>query len=217
MNPDRKKGQVKSQREVHPAPRSHADDPEPSSASHALPVWIFIILAIALFWAMVYLDNHAGGFSSVVYKPYSSSNELVKLVPVDPAQKDFFAGLRVYNRPTCAACHQPNGMGTPGLCPPIAGADWVSGDPGRVIRIVLDGISGPIQVNGVAYNNAMPPWRDQLNDEEVAQVVTYVRKAWGNKAAAVKPEEVAKIRKDTAARANKAWSAEELTQVPAGQ
>ena len=218
MNPDRKKGQSKNQREVHPPARSHAEDPEPSAAQHGLPVWIFILLAIALFGAMVYLENHAGGFTSVVYRPYTSSNELAHYVPIDPSQKDFFAGMRVYKRPTCAACHQENGMGTAGLFPPLAGADWVTeSDASRVIRIVLDGISGPIQVNGVGYNNAMPPWRDQLNDEEVAQVVTYVRKAWGNKASGVKAEEVAKIRKETAARANKPWSADELKAVPLKQ
>ena len=214
MNPDRKKGQPKPAREVHPPARSHADDPEPSAATHGLPVWLFILLAIGLFLAMRYLDNHAGGFSPVVYRPYSSSNQLVNFVPIDPSQKDFFAGLRVYNRPTCAACHQANGMGTPGLFPPLAGADWATqSDPSRAIRIVLDGISGPIQVNGVAYNNAMPGWRDQLKDDEIAQVLTYVRKSWGNKSPAVKPEEVAKIRQETAGHTGKAWSADELMQV----
>jgi len=218
MNPDRKKGQSKNPREVHPPARSHAEDPEPSAASHGLPVWIFVALAIGLFAAMVYLDSHAGGFTPVVYRPYRSSNELVGYVPIDPSQKDFFAGMRVYKRPTCAACHQENGMGTAGLFPPLAGSDWVTeNDPSRAIRIVLDGISGPIQVNGVAYNNAMPPWRDQLKDDEVAQVLTYARKAWGNKAPAVKAEDVAKIRKETAARANKAWSADELQKIPLKQ
>src|SRR5689334_10470194 len=119
MNPDRKKGQTKHSREVHPPARSHAEDPEPSAASHGLPVWLFIVLALGLFSAMVYLDNHAGGFTPVVYKPYTSSNELVTYVPIDPSQKDFFAGLKVYKRPTCFACHQENGLGTPPLNPPL--------------------------------------------------------------------------------------------------
>ncbi len=217
MNPDRKKGQSKPPREVHPAPRSHADDPEPSTATRGVPVWIFVVLAVGLFWAMVYLDNHAGGFTSYVYRPYVSSNQLALYVPIDPSQKDFFEGLKVYNS-GCAACHQANGMGTPPLFPPLAGSEWVvENDPGRVIRIVLDGLTGPIQVSGGNYNNTMPPWRDQLSDEKVAQVATYVRKAWNNKASAVKPEDVAKIRKDTAARANKAWTADELMKVQLAQ
>jgi mono/diheme cytochrome c family protein len=215
MKPDRKKGQAKQPRELHSPARSRADDPEPSAAKGPLPVWLFIALAVLLFWGMVYLDNHAGGFNQVVYRPYTSSNELASLVPVDPSQKDFFAGLAVYNRPTCGACHQPNGQGTPGLFPPLAGAEWVlESDPGRVIRIVLDGIAGPVQVKGQAYNNAMPGWRAQLNDEEIAQVITYVRKAWGNSASAVKSEEVAAIRKETEGRGAAPWTAEQLMQVP---
>ena len=214
MNPDRKKGQAKPAREVHPPARSHADDPEPSAATRGVPVWIFIVLAMGLFAAMVYLDNHAGGFSPVVYKPYVSSNELVRYVPVDPAQKDFFAGLRVYKRPTCFACHQENGQGNPPQNPPLAGSEWVlEPDPSRIIRIVLDGLSGPIQVKGAGYNGTMPPWRNDLNDEDIAQVLTYVRKAWGNKASAVKPEQVAKIRQETAAHAGQPWSAEDLMKV----
>jgi mono/diheme cytochrome c family protein len=103
------------------------------------------------------------------------------------------------------------------LFPPLAGAEWVlEKDPSRLIRIVLDGIQGPIQVKGQAYNNAMPPWRPTLNDEEIAQVLTYVRQSWGNDASGVKPAEVAKVRKDTASR-TAPWTAAELLQIPLGQ
>jgi mono/diheme cytochrome c family protein len=222
MNPDRKKGQGKHPREVHPPARSHADDPEPSSATHPLPVWLFILLAVGLFAAMVYLDSHAGGFSSVVYRPYRSSNELAGMVPFDPAQADYFAGMKVYNRPTCASCHQSSGQGTPGQgFPPLAGAEWVlEKDPSRIIRIVLDGLTGPIQVKGQTFGNAqMLGWRNTLNDEEIAQVLTYVRKekSWGNNAPAVTAKEVAEIRKETAAHDGKYWTVEELMQVPLKQ
>jgi mono/diheme cytochrome c family protein len=214
MNPDRKKGAAKHAREVHPPARSHAEDPEPSTASHGLPVWIFVALAIGLFMAMVYLDNHAGGFSPVVYKPYVSSNELAGLVPMDPSQKDFFTGMKVYNRPTCNVCHGANGQGT-SVNPPLAGSEWVlESDPSRIIRIVLDGLTGPIQVKGQAFGTGqMLPLRDSLNDEEIAQVLTYVRKEWGNKASAVKTEQVAAVREATKAHAGKNWTAEELMQV----
>jgi mono/diheme cytochrome c family protein len=215
MKPDRKKGQSTPQREVHSPQRSRADDPEPSTGNGGLPVWLFVILAALLFGGMVYLDNHAGGFNPVVYRPYTSSNELVKMVPFDPAQKDFLAGLAVYNRPTCGACHQQNGQGTAGLFPPLAGSEWVlEKDPARVIRIVLDGVAGPMTVKGAAYNNAMPGWAAQLNDEEIAQVITYIRKAWGNTAGPVKAEEVAAVRKETSGRGGMPWTAEDLLKVP---
>lgn len=215
MKPDRKKGQNRPQRELHPPARSRAEDPEPSTGPGGLPIVLFIVLAVALFLSMVYLDNHAGGFNSVVPRGFSSSNELSHLVPIDPAMKDFYAGMQVYNRPTCGACHQPNGMGTPGTFPPLSGSEWVlEKDPARVIRIVLDGLTGPIQVKGAPYNSQMPGWRTTLKDDEIAHVITYVRKAFGNSAGPVTKEQVAAVKKETEARGGALWTADDLMKVP---
>ncbi len=217
MKPDRKKGEAKPKRELHPPVRSGADDPEPSTGQGGLPLVLFILLALGLFGAMIYLDNHAGGFNPVVPRGFASSNELVQAQPIDPSKIDFYAGMKVYNRPTCGACHQPNGMGTPGTFPPLAGSEWVvEKDPARVIRIVLDGLTGPIQVKGANYNSQMPGWR-MLTDDEIAQVSTYVRKAWGNDAGPVTKEQVAKIREETASRNGALWTVEELMKVSVAQ
>lgn len=214
MKPDRKKGQSKSNRELHPPARSHSNDPEPSVAPGHLPVWIFVVMAIGLFWGMVYLDNHAGGFNSRVYQHFASSNELVSLIPYDPQRDLINKGMAVYNRPTCVACHQANGQGTPGQFPPLAGSEWVlAKDPSRIIRIALDGVSGPITVKGQSLSAAMLPWRDNLKDEEIAQVLTYIRNSWGNEAAPVTPEHVAAIRKETAKHSGSNWTVPELEQV----
>jgi mono/diheme cytochrome c family protein len=126
--------------------------------------------------------------------------------------------MQVYNRPTCGACHQPSGMGTPGTFPPLAGSEWVlEKDPSRVIRIVLDGLTGPVQVKGQAFNSQMPGWRTQLSEQEIAQVITYVRKAWGNTADAVTKEQVAAIKKETEGRAGALWTADDLAKVPLKQ
>src|SRR6185369_1965563 len=197
--PDRKKGQTKAARDVHPPSRSHSNDPEPSVAPGHLPVWLFIVLALGIFWGMVYLDNHAGGFNPKVYQRFTSSNELVSVIPYNPERDMMNKGRAVYNMPTCVACHQDNGQGTPGQFPPLAGSEWVlAPDPSRIIRIVLDGLSGPVQVKGQTFNNAMTPWRTTLSDEQIAHVLTYVRRNWGNDAPPVKPEEVAAVRKATA-------------------
>jgi mono/diheme cytochrome c family protein len=218
MKPDRRKGEEKPKRELHPPVRSRAEDAEPSTGPAGIPIAIFVILAIALFGAMVYLDNHAGGFNAVVPKGYTSSNQLVSLVPIDPSMTNYYAGMQVYNRPTCGACHQPNGMGTPGTFPPLAGAEWVmEKDPSRVIRIVLDGLTGPIQVRGQAYNSQMPGWRTQISELEIAQVITYVRKSWGNTADPVTPEQVAAIKKETEGRNGALWTVDELMKVPLKQ
>lgn len=212
MKPDRKKDRTR--REVHPPARSHSNDPEPSVAPGHLPVWIFVVLAVGLYWGMNYLDNHAGGFNSHVYDRFTSTNELASLIPYDPVRDAMNKGMAVYKRPTCVACHQENGMGTPGQFPPLAGSEWVlANDPSRIIRIALDGLTGPITVKGQSFSNAMLPWRDTLNDEEIAHVLTYVRKAWGNDAPTVNPQQVEVIRKETAQHRGSNWTAADLEQV----
>jgi mono/diheme cytochrome c family protein len=212
MKPDRKKS--KTTREVLPPARSHSNDPEPSVAPGHLPIWIFIVLAIGLFWGMVYLDSHAGGFNPRVYQRFSSSNELVTLVPFDPVRSAINKGFAVYNR-TCMPCHQPGGTGTPGLFPPLAGSEWVlASDPSRIIRIAQGGLSGPITVKGQTWALLMPPIAKDagLSDEELAHVLTYVRNSWGNNAPQVDPKQVAAVRKEIGNRST-AWTATELEQV----
>ncbi len=111
----------------------------------------------------------------------------------------------------CMSCHQTDGMGIAGVFPPLVETDWVTGDKGRLIRLVLDGMMGEVKVGGVVYSGAMPPWKSYLSDEEVAALLTYVRGAWGNDASAVTPDQVAQVRKATADRST-SWTTEELMQ-----
>jgi cbb3-type cytochrome c oxidase subunit III len=98
----------------------------------------------------------------------------------------------------CAACHQANGTGG-GPYPPLAGnADVTAADTANLILTVLNGRSGPIQVNGKTFSGNMPAWKDQLSNDELAAVLTYVRSAWTNKAAIVSAEQVAAARNPTA-------------------
>jgi cbb3-type cytochrome c oxidase subunit III len=98
----------------------------------------------------------------------------------------------------CSTCHQANGAGN-GPYPPLAGnPDIVSSDTQRIISTVLNGRSGPIEILGKSYNGNMPVWRDKLTNAEVAAVVSYVRSAWGNKAALVTEDQVALVRSPTA-------------------
>ncbi|MEO5997419.1 MAG: c-type cytochrome [Chitinophagaceae bacterium] len=93
----------------------------------------------------------------------------------------------------CLGCHQADGGGVPNLNPSLIKTKWVLGDKKALIKVVLQGLSGEIVVNDDTYNNAMPP-QDFLNDQQVADVLTYVRNSFGNKAAAVKPAEVKAVR-----------------------
>ena len=94
---------------------------------------------------------------------------------------------------TCSTCHQEDGRGVPNVFPPLAGADYLLADKERAIGVVLNGLSGPVVVNGAEYNSVMPPMR-QLNDDEVANILTYVHKSWGNAGPVVSADEVAAVR-----------------------
>lgn len=109
----------------------------------------------------------------------------------------------------CAVCHQSTGLGDLGKgFPPLAGSAIATGDPRKPMAIVLHGFSGKIVRKGVEINNAMPAWKDILSDQEIADVLTYVRKSFGNKADSVAPDAVAAMRTETAARANAYTEAE---------
>jgi mono/diheme cytochrome c family protein len=109
----------------------------------------------------------------------------------------------------CAACHQADGSGIPDMFPPLAGSEWLNGDPGRPIRILLHGLEGEVQVKGETYSGTMPAWGGALNDAEIAAVLTYARSHLGNKAGPVTAEEVAKLRAATASRKTP-WTAKDL-------
>src|SRR5262249_21891624 len=97
---------------------------------------------------------------------------------------------------TCSVCHQANGQGVPSVFPPLAGSDFLMADKPRAIGIVLNGLSGAVIVNGNTYNSVMPPM-SQLNDDELANILTYVRNSWGNSGDAVSAREVKTVRDST--------------------
>lgn len=162
-----------------------------------VPIWLIIVLFLLVIWGAIYFDNHGGWFEPQVYTPYVSAEEL-KTYQVSSGPNPFEQGRAVYNR-TCIACHQANGQGAPGTFPPLAGSDWVNEkEPGRMIRIVLQGLSGPgLKLNGQPFNtgSAMVPWNG-LSDDDLAAVITFVRgnAEWNNHAPAVTPEQVKAIR-----------------------
>ena len=97
---------------------------------------------------------------------------------------------------TCSVCHQSNGQGLPNVFPPLAGSDFLMADKTRSIGIVLNGLTGAVTVNGSTFNSVMPPM-SQLNDDELANILTYVRNSWGNTGDAVAADEVRHIRETT--------------------
>jgi nitrite reductase (NO-forming) len=101
---------------------------------------------------------------------------------------------------TCSTCHQANGAGLPGVFPPLAKSDWIAANPKQSIDVVLHGLSGKVTVNGQDYDSVMPPM-NQLNDDEVANILTYVLNSWGNPGGRITAAEVAKVRATPPAKA----------------
>jgi ubiquinol-cytochrome c reductase cytochrome b subunit len=92
----------------------------------------------------------------------------------------------------CAGCHGANGQGQPGVFPPLAQNPMVTGDKKAVITVLLNGLNNvPVKVGGAEYKGVMPPWKGTLTNKQIADVATYIRNAWGNKADAVTEAEVA--------------------------
>lgn len=111
--------------------------------------------------------------------------------PIDPAVMEI--GKTQYM--VCGACHGQNGEGG-AAGPPLAGSEWVTGPVSNLILIQLRGLQGPITVKGVVYDQfvaGMAPMSYQT-DEQIAGVLTYIRNSFGNKASAVKPEQVTPLR-----------------------
>ena len=114
----------------------------------------------------------------------------------------FNLGREIYNKEGyCGTCHQPDGKGLPASgFPPLAGTNWVKGSEERLIKIVLNGLMGEIEVNGKKFPGQVPmtPYSGLLNDKEVAAVATYVRNSFGNQASAIQEEKVKQVRAATA-------------------
>ncbi len=110
----------------------------------------------------------------------------------------------------CSACHGTDGKGaTGGAFPPLAESPWLAGEPDRAAKIILKGLSGPVDVLGKTYNLEMPPQGAVLPDDQLAAVLTYVRSAWGNQASSVTADQVKAIRATVTDRKT-SWTSEEI-------
>lgn len=136
------------------------------------------------------------------------------MAPVRPLNRieqiHFQSGKSLYDI-TCGNCHRPHGFGMPGLAPPLADSEWVGASPERLIRIVLHGMTGPVSVLGKRYNMNMPG-HQSFTDEQVAAVLTYIRREWDHPYDPVAPHQVAAVRQATAGHEH-GWTATELLEI----
>ncbi len=156
--------------------------------------------------AIAHLNGHA--------VPPTESEEIVEGWAA-PYLALYNLGREIYSRDGyCSTCHRPDGKGLPASgFPPLVGTDWVLGSPERLIKLTLDGLIGPMTIDGTQYTGLVPMtgFRNLLTDEEAAAVLTYVRNAFGNRASAITPDLVGAVRESTADRQGY-YTAEELMQ-----
>jgi mono/diheme cytochrome c family protein len=119
-------------------------------------------------------------------------------------------GKLIYSN-LCAACHQPTGLGQDGLAPPLVDSEWVLGPPARLPRILMHGVAGPISVTGIQFRLEMPGLPD-LNDKQIAAVLTYVRREWDHGADPLTEEQVTQVRTQEKSR-TQPWTALELLKI----
>jgi mono/diheme cytochrome c family protein len=194
---------------------SSTTETEPVSTHATVPMWLFVGVFVLLCVGAVYFDARGGWFDARVYAPYNKPP--IDFQPLKTDGPDLARGRRVFEM-ACAVCHMPSGLGNPGVhAPPLVGSEWVlAPGPNRAIRIVLNGLSGPIEVAGKQYGaGVMTPFKDSLPDEDIAAALTFVRMnpEWKHNASQVTPEQVAKIRALTKDRMVN-WTAAELEKLP---
>ena len=178
---------------------------------HLTAVLTFALAASA---CVLYTPSVAGAQSKSTSKKAAATTSKSSTKPASTAAaaKEQLPDGKVVFSTTCAACHQATGEGVPGVYPPLAGSEWVTGDEAKVVRILLHGVTGPIEVAGETFNSMMPPWGATLKDADIAAVLTYARSTWGNKGTPITAAKVASIRAATASRTTP-WTAAELAAV----
>jgi len=168
------------------------DKDEPAEGFSLTPIFIVFLFCGFGFWAGLYLTQNSGNFAPSAFdlnapKASLAGGPVVFEPDAAKGEKLFLAN--------CAACHQATGLGVPGAFPPLVKSVWVTGSEDRVIKAVLAGFAGEIEVNGGKYNGNMPGIGAGLKDSQVAHIITYVRQAWGNVAEPVMDTKVAEVRK----------------------
>jgi len=169
-------------------------DAEPTATRSTVPMWILMLTLALLFLGAVYFDHHSGWFDANVYPPYTSTEELDAYQPKSGAAAMLAQGKRSYDM-ICGVCHGPDGMGKPNQAPPLAGSEWVNTKGfDRIAHIPLSGLNGPLTVEGKDWNLSMAAMGAVLSDADLANVLTYIRSSWGNKAGPVTADDVKSIR-----------------------
>ncbi|WP_347156529.1 DUF7133 domain-containing protein [Pontibacter chitinilyticus] len=161
-------------------------------------------------------SDSALAFNKSIRKVIANTNSAKKNRSAKTLLKEFPKGAAMFAS-TCQTCHGPDGNGVKSLAPPLNQSEWVQGDKSRLISIVLFGLTGPVKVNGHLYkapeiNGDMPGigYDKSLSNEDIAQVLSFIRQSWRNDAERVTAAEVKGVREKLKGR-QKAFTIKELT------
>jgi mono/diheme cytochrome c family protein len=159
-----------------------------------MPMGIMIVLILLGYIGCYNVDQWNANFAANVHAPFTEPDEVASLAP--SAEELLVArGKQVYSK-NCVACHQANGAGSGTDIPPLAGSEWVKGDVATIVAITQKGLIGPITVAGKKYGaGAMTAAGETLSPDELAAVISYIRKEWSNGGSAVGVEEINDARK----------------------
>ena len=163
---------------------SSEENPKPTSGQEPFPVWLMITCVLLMVIGGASIGSNSGGFNfsnshQAGYSPSAPSGLTGKAPELSEFEKYVNGGEAVY-KAVCNGCHQATGQGQ-GQIPPLVDSEWITQGTERFAQIVLNGLSGPITVNGASYGAAvMPAQKGAINDKQVAQVMTYVRYKFGN-------------------------------------
>ena len=145
------------------------------------------------------MNKVKGAFVAVLFFPLIGLAQTKKTsVPAgkgSPLQQAINRGKLVYGV-NCLACHQADGYGVGNLNPPLANVGWVTGNKSTLIQMLLKGSQGQVEIDGETFHNTMPA-QAHLTDQQIADVLTYIRNSFGNKASVVTPAEVKAVRAKT--------------------
>jgi mono/diheme cytochrome c family protein len=139
---------------------------------------------VQLLFLLLFLGSLAAGAQAK--KPAASAGSK------STVQATINRGKLVYGA-NCLTCHQADGSGVGNLNPPLYGTQWISGSKTALVQMILKGSKGKVEIDGETFHNAMPA-QPHLTDQQIADVLTYVRNSFGNKASPVTPAEVKSIR-----------------------
>ena len=169
---------------------------EPNEDMKPLPWYITMTIGALFMWSAFYISTTV--MTAAPEDGDSRPQQVIASGDVSALKVAVDGGAIFQGK--CVACHQATGLGIAGLFPPLAGSEWVAGNPTALINILLHGISGKLTVKGVVYNGQMPHFKEQLTDDEIAAVLTHIRTQWGNKSEAIDSKSVTTIRESTKTR-----------------